>query len=173
MRIDTTELLRVIQFYRRDTCIATPIPRMAMPRGWGRRTATLILRTTTPGRHPYPIPTGASICRRFSVSFNSSRRGATETAGTTPGKTGIVHNKREYQDSHPIRSDKRWRAADVNRAARLGTGRPVSRVLSRAPKRPETAIHLGRASPRASSFQPGSDAGHAMAPLFGIAPGGV
>lgn len=43
----------------------------------------------------------------------------------------------------------------------------VSRVLS------WTAIHLGRASPRASSIQPGSGAGHSIAPLFGIAPGGV
>ena len=50
---------------------------------------------------------------------------------------------------------------------------PVSRVLSSAPRRIETVIHLGRASPHASSFQPGSGAGHSIAPLFGIAPGGV
>ena len=45
--------------------------------------------------------------------------------------------------------------------------RPVSRVLSR------TVIHLGHASPHASSDLPGSGAGHAIAPLFGLAPGGV
>ncbi len=50
--------------------------------------------------------------------------------------------------------------------ARWGS-RPISRVLSRA------AIHLGRASPRASSGRPGNGAGHAMVPLLGLAPGGV
>src|SRR5512139_1198429 len=45
--------------------------------------------------------------------------------------------------------------------------RPVSRVLSR------TVIPLGCPSPDTSSNQPGSDAGHAIAPLFGLAPGGV
>ena len=38
---------------------------------------------------------------------------------------------------------------------------------------PGTVIRLGRTSPCASSFQPGSEAGHFIAPLFGIAPGGV
>ncbi len=45
--------------------------------------------------------------------------------------------------------------------------RPVSRVLSR------TAIHLGCTSPRTSGGLPGSGAGRAIAPLFGLAPGGV
>jgi len=45
--------------------------------------------------------------------------------------------------------------------------RPVSRVLS------WTVIHLGRLSPTASSSLPGCGAGHAMAPLFGLASGGV
>ena len=45
--------------------------------------------------------------------------------------------------------------------------RPLSRVLSWA------AIPLDPASPQDSSNQPGSDAGRAMAPLFGLAPGGV
>ena len=43
----------------------------------------------------------------------------------------------------------------------------ISRVLSRA------IIHLGLASPQASSDLPGSCAGHANTPLFGLAPGGV
>lgn len=45
--------------------------------------------------------------------------------------------------------------------------RPISRVLSWA------AIPLDPASPQDSSNQPGSDAGRAIAPLFGLAPGGV
>jgi len=45
--------------------------------------------------------------------------------------------------------------------------RPVSRVLSR------TTIHLGRASPRASSDLPESGAGNAVGFLFGLAPSGV
>ncbi len=48
-----------------------------------------------------------------------------------------------------------------------GGSRPVSRVLSR------TVIHLGHASPHASSDLPGGLAGHENAPLFGLAPGGV
>ncbi len=43
----------------------------------------------------------------------------------------------------------------------------ISRVLSWA------AIHLGRASPPASSSLPGNHAGHVSVPLFGLAPGGV
>jgi hypothetical protein len=50
---------------------------------------------------------------------------------------------------------------------RKAESRPVSRVLSR------TVIPLGPASPQGSSDQPGRGAGHAMAPLFGLAPGGV
>src|SRR5690606_8698566 len=61
------------------------------------------------------------------------------------------------------------RAADADRRRRKeGGSRPISRVLSR------TAIHLGRASPRASSDLPGSSCGrHSNAPLFGLARGGV
>lgn len=44
---------------------------------------------------------------------------------------------------------------------------PISRVLS------WTVIHLGPASPRASSNLPESSAGHAIGLLFGLAPGGV
>ena len=46
-------------------------------------------------------------------------------------------------------------------------GRSISRVLS------WTAIHLGPASPRASSDLPESSAGRANGFLFGLAPGGV
>ena len=45
--------------------------------------------------------------------------------------------------------------------------RPISRVLSR------TVIHLGPPSPTASSDLPESTAGHGIAFLFGLAPGGV
>jgi len=44
---------------------------------------------------------------------------------------------------------------------------PISRVLS------GTVIHLGPASPQASSNLPESSAGHAIGFLFGLAPGGV
>ncbi len=44
---------------------------------------------------------------------------------------------------------------------------PISRVLSR------TIIHLGLPSPAASSNLPESAAGHGIAFLFGLAPGGV
>ena len=44
---------------------------------------------------------------------------------------------------------------------------PISRVLS------WTVIHLGPASPQASSNLPESSAGHAIGLLFGLAPGGV
>jgi len=45
--------------------------------------------------------------------------------------------------------------------------RPISRVLS------WTVIHLGQASPLASSNLPESSAGHAIGFLFGLAPNGV
>ncbi len=45
--------------------------------------------------------------------------------------------------------------------------RPISRVLSR------TTIHLGPASPQASSSLPESTAGHSIGFLFGLAPSGV
>ena len=44
---------------------------------------------------------------------------------------------------------------------------PVSRVLSR------TIIHLGCMSPYTSCGLPGDNAGNIIAPLFGLAPGGV
>src|SRR5690606_32877635 len=49
----------------------------------------------------------------------------------------------------------------------MSWSRPVSRVLS------GTVIHLGRTSPFASSGLPGNRAGHAIVPLFGLAPSGV
>ncbi|CAA0083201.1 Uncharacterised protein [Zhongshania aliphaticivorans] len=45
--------------------------------------------------------------------------------------------------------------------------RPISRVLS------WTTIHLGPASPQASSSLPESTVGHSAGFLFGLAPGGV
>ena len=63
--------------------------------------------------------------------------------------------------SHKPRSH-RERAVASNKV-----DRSISRVLS------WTAIHLGPASPRASSDLPGPGAGHAHGSLFGLAPGGV
>ncbi len=67
----------------------------------------------------------------------------------------------------PALAATRWRRSGAEGS------RPVSRVLSR------TAIHLRRASPRASSDLPGDARGpraaalRLHAPLFGLAPGGV
>jgi hypothetical protein len=54
---------------------------------------------------------------------------------------------------------------------RDGRSRPVSRVLSR--EIPWAIIPLGLPSPSASSDLPESTAGHGIAFLFGLAPGGV
>ncbi len=53
------------------------------------------------------------------------------------------------------------------RKHKMGWSQPVSRVLS------WIAIHLGATSPSRSSSLPGNSAGHAIVPLFGLAPGGV
>ena len=58
-------------------------------------------------------------------------------------------------------------AKDPAYRGRKGRSRPVSRVLS------WTVIPLRPASPLASSSQPGCGTSHAIAPLFGLAPGGV
>jgi hypothetical protein len=52
-------------------------------------------------------------------------------------------------------------------AIESGSSQPISRVLS------WTAIHLGCTSPYTSCGLPGSDAGHIVGSLFGLAPGGV
>ena len=61
------------------------------------------------------------------------------------------------------------RSRHARKACRVNNcgSRPVSRVLS------GTVIHLGPVSPPASSGLPGRGAGHAIASLFGLAPGGV
>jgi hypothetical protein len=62
---------------------------------------------------------------------------------------------------------KRFLEARNPRGQNKKMSQPVSRVLS------WTVIHLGPASPRASSNLPESGAGHANGFLFGLAPGGV
>src|SRR5256885_15919630 len=58
---------------------------------------------------------------------------------------------------------------------RSGQSRPVSRVLSRRVVAFPAAAHipLGPALPPASSERPGSAAGHRIAPLCALAPGGA
>ncbi len=56
--------------------------------------------------------------------------------------------------------------SDISNAG-MKVSSPISRVLS------WTVIHLGPASPQASSNLPESSAGHAIGFLFGLAPGGV
>ena len=58
-----------------------------------------------------------------------------------------------------------------NKGAPLYGGHRVSRSVSRVLSR--TIIHLGRASPLASSDLPESAEGHGIGSLFGLAPGGV
>jgi len=58
----------------------------------------------------------------------------------------------------------------VNKEGKIGS-RPISRVLWRA-LRPLTAIPLGPGLLRSSSHLPASSAGHVIACLFGVAPGG-
>jgi len=69
---------------------------------------------------------------------------------------------------------RRWRTGTCHRGTSATRrpetemeSRPVSRVLS------WTVIHLGQASPPASSDLPGPGAGHTTRSLFGLAPGGV
>ena len=59
------------------------------------------------------------------------------------------------------------RARFSSQPKEIRRSRPISRVLSR------TIIHLGPPSPAASSNLPESTAGHGIAFLFGLAPGGV
>jgi hypothetical protein len=56
---------------------------------------------------------------------------------------------------------------ETDHALKISGSRPISRVLS------WTIIHLGLPSPAASSNLPESTAGHGIAFLFGLAPGGV
>ena len=60
-----------------------------------------------------------------------------------------------------------WRESQKNQRKNKDESRSISRVLSR------TVIHLGRASPCASSNLPGPSADRAIGSLFGLAPGGV
>ncbi|GEM_PF-1722497 len=97
--------------------------------------------------------------RRIDLRKTVAGRGRMRAAGATPSP-------------HPplpgIFSERERDWGDGGAAALNGGGsRPVSRVLS------GTAIPLGCASPRTSSDLPGGGTGRTMAPLFGLAPGGV
>jgi len=70
------------------------------------------------------------------------------------------------QMPHEHRQERRSAGGTKGTEFKVGS-RPVSRVLS------GTAIHLRRTSPCACSDLPGNSAGHAIVPLFGLAPGGV
>ena len=84
------------------------------------------------------------------------------TTGCSEPPTGTPKpGKSTYQPRSTGRKTQR------QRGEKKAKSRPVSRVLS------WTVIHLGRASPLASSGLPGCSAGHAIAPLFGLASGGV
>ena len=83
------------------------------------------------------------------LARNQERACATATGRRSSGRRACgPRGRRPPPGNAPAGSDSR------RETGRRGS-RPVSRVLSRA------AIHLGRASPRASSDLPGSGAGHA------------
>ena len=71
----------------------------------------------------------------------------------------------------PFRGRARSHKARSHRPALTAVSNKVDRSISRVLS--WTAIHLGPASPRASSDLPGPGAGHAHGSLFGLAPGGV
>jgi hypothetical protein len=86
------------------------------------------------------------------VDSHSSRR---SVAATLEQPTRTRRGQRHEVPQAKLPRRKKWRS------------RPVSRVLS------WTVIPLGHASPQDSSNLPGSVAGHDIASLFGLAPGGV
>ena len=77
------------------------------------------------------------------------------TDGRRERRTGRADAGTGPRPPRPADAGRGARAARAASGSDEGGSRPVSRVLSRA------AIHLGRASPRASSDLPGSSAGHA------------
>jgi len=94
----------------------------------------------------------------------SGRRGRPRSA--CQPKVSVIPAAPKYAS---VRGEKPFRSAASRRPDGFGkkTSRPVSRVLS------WTVIPLGLTSPSGSSNLPGSSAGHANAPLFGLAPSGV
>lgn len=81
--------------------------------------------------------------------------------------SGIV---RRRQDQRP-QARARGRHPAIARIGGSGRGKWRSRSLSRVLS--GTVIPLAPASPLGSSIQPGCGTSHAIAPLFGLAPGGV
>jgi len=88
------------------------------------------------------------ICGCRQVHASTGSPGHAGTAARPRGGPGTTAR-------NGFRSGGKWRS------------RSLSRVLS------WTVIPLGPASPQASSIQPGCGTSHAIAPLFGLAPGGV
>src|SRR5688572_21200811 len=72
-----------------------------------------------------------------------------------------------HRDQVPVRESRGSRGSNGVWERGKWRSRPLSRVLSR------TVIPLAPASPLGSSIQPGCDTSHVIAPLFGLAPGGV
>jgi hypothetical protein len=108
------------------------------------------------------------VCRRKHTP--TARRKKVANAHGAIGRCGIAHRcwtglsgSKTPGEGHPLLES----GSLAGYARKKKWSRPISRVLS------WTVIHLGRASPHASSDQPGSGAGHTVAPLFGLAPGGV
>jgi len=97
------------------------------------------------------------------------RKSRTERAGSPSGPVLIRRVPDRGQPEGPVKKGRKQRAMSpiFPRPKEIRRSRPISRVLSR------TIIHLGLPSPAASSNLPESTAGHGIAFLFGLAPGGV
>ena len=97
------------------------------------------------------------------------RKSRTERAGSPSGPVLIRRVPDRGQREAPVKKGRKQRAMSpiFPRPKEIRRSRPISRVLS------WTIIHLGLPSPAASSNLPESTAGHGIAFLFGLAPGGV
>jgi len=110
------------------------------------------------------------------ASPGKSSDGLVETLPRWPARETIAQAI-DFASLSPTRADFSWAARRFERARRrLKKAEPACKPGSvrRAHQRARpTAIPLGRRSRVGLSDQPGCGAGHAIAPLFGLAPGGV
>ena len=98
--------------------------------------------------------------QRGALPPHSSRRTTPVNGPNVLNLMSIFGSPGGWRGAHAVRADASHRWTE-------NESQPVSRVLS------GTVIHLGPASPPASSDLPGPGAGHTKGSLCGLAPGGV